>query len=402
MKKEITKKFAFGERGLKGKEGATLTPMFCVQLGRAIGNVAEVSRVAVGHDSSTIAKALYHAIVAGLCSSGVQIWDLGQVVASQISFAAAYVNMSACVYVSGVDEGTIELWGSDGLSSSLVFEQAIMKHFSLANSNVIALSQYHDIADMRGFKMVYQQVLTDLAPIGLVGVQAMINCDDRESERMFRDVFLQLGGTIKNRPIFHVSRDGRQVTAIDEKNRNYSSSHLLALGCLLLFEKGEDVAVPYEAPYAIDRLAKHYGRACYRYNYVSDETQYEIRALSKKQYMLRDGMMLTLMILNEMKRRKVDFWELAGKIPPFVERQAVYASVHCPGKDQDTLASIAPAQTWGVGWSTDCQSLRILPQKAKNRWLILAEATHSEIADELCQQTKEKIADLLDRNIEML
>ncbi len=402
MKRESTKQIFFGERGLKGTVGEPLTPMFCVQLGRAIGNVTGVTRVAVGHDSSIIAKALYHAVVAGLCSSGVQIWDLGQIVASQMSFAAAYVNMSACVYVSGWDEGTIELWGNDGLPSSLAFEQEIMQTLSCEQTNKISSSQYHDIADLRGFKMLYQQVLLDLAPIGLVGVQAMINCDDRESERMFRDVFLQLGGTVKNRPIFHVSRDGRQVTAIDEKNRNYSSSHLLALGCLLMFEKGMDVAVPYDAPYVIERLANHYGRACHRYNFISDETQYEIRSLSKKQYVLRDGMMLTLMILNEMKRRKVCFFELAKKIPQFVERQAVYASVRSQNQDTDVLLSIAPAQKWGVGWSTDCQSLRIIPQKAKNRWLILAEATHSEIADELCQQTKEKIADLLDRKNEML
>jgi len=397
MEKQVWRDRLFDECGVKGIVGQEIDPMFCVRFGASVGKLQDGRPVAVGHSGSITAKILYHGILAGLCGIGAQVWDLGRITAAQMSFAAAYTNLFAGIYLSGEEICTIEVWDSDGLPSGKTMEQRLEDCFTSNNHLSVKSWNYRDIADMSGFKMLYQQALTEFAPIGLAGVQAMINCDDREEERLFRDVFMRLGGTLKNRPIFHVSASGMGVTAVDEKNRKHSAGHMLSLACLLLFEKGEDVAVPFDSPYAIDRLAKHYSRNCYRYTYITDETQYEIRNLSRKQYALRDGMMMTLMILHEMKRRRCQLWELVDKIPAFIECQTTYAARYCCRDAREQLLTLAPAMGNGVGWATDTQSVRIVPRKSPNRWLILAEAAQAEIADELCQQTKEKIADLLDR-----
>lgn len=391
----------FDEKGIAGLAGVDITPEFCVRLGAAIGSLKNVQRIGIGYTDCTVAKIMHYALMAGITGTGAQVWDFGQLMASQMNFAASFCGMSASVLVNGAEPCTIQIYGADGLPADRETEREIEKNLVKGESIRCQGEHYRDIADMSGIRMLYQQELYRCAPRGLVGLHARTACEHSDGERLFSDTFIRLGGSDAKRPLFTVSQDGTQLTAVDENQHIWDSDRMLALGCLLAFRGGEDVAVAYDAPCLLDRLARREGRRCHRYIQLSGDSQQPVRRLAKQQYFLRDGMMLALKIMNHMKENKITLADMMREIPDFATKVTAYPLRQSPSGVMERLQTIAKPAGQGVSIASGETVIRIWPEKKGKNLRISAEAADAETAEELCADFQSKIADLLDRKGEI-
>lgn len=387
----------FDDEGISGQAGVEITPEFCCRLGAAIGSLKNAQRIGIGYGDSIAAKAMHYAILSGLMETGVQVWDFGKLLESQIHFAASFCGLSACVWTGGVDSCTIKVFDHDGLPIPRKLEREIESCLVKGEAIRCHAEHYRDAADMNGFYLLYQQELYRCAPDGLGGIKAKFYCDNEEGERLFRDTFIRLGGQQEETVQLFVSADGRQVSAKDEKNRSISEETMLAIGCLTAFMKNQSVAVPFDAPKVIDACAEKYGQQCRRYFNLSDGTDEEIRQMAKGQFWLRDGMMLALHILNTMKQQNCQLADLADQIPAFATQVHYYTLHQSPSSVMEKLSTISENAPQGIQIKSGNTVIRIWPQKRGKALRITAEAANAEIAEELCGDIQSKITDLLDR-----
>ncbi len=395
------KRELFDDNGIAGRVGLTITPEMCTRFGAAIGSMKQVERVGIGYADAPSSKALYYATLSGLCGSGVQVLDLGNVTLAQMYFATAFCDMQAGIYIGEGESSVIKIMGNDGLPATRSMEREIEKILQKGEFVRCNAQQYHAIADMKNFRMLYQQEVYRQMSENLIGIKANPSGEHRESERLFRDAFARMGGVYAEYPVFNLSADGCRVTAVDEEGRVVPYEVLLALGCVIAFRAGEDVALPYDAPYMINRIAKQYHQNCYRYFQLSDERQKEIRDLSRKQYWSRDGMMLAFRIMSEMKRCRKSLTEFVREIPAFAQ-SATFVPLHqSPSQAMERLKQIADISEQGLRFASGDTVVRIWPAKQGNMLRVLAEAYSVEAASELCEDWQGKIADLLDRNEEV-
>ena len=93
---------------------------------------------------------------------------------------------------------------------------------------------------------------------------------------------------------------------------------MLGVNCLLELEDGGDLALPYDAPVAIEEMAAHYGRKVRRYLSCPVEgCDGEARRLAANQPWVRDGLMQAVRLLSRMKQYHVTLAELLGRLPDF-------------------------------------------------------------------------------------
>ncbi|MCI8361166.1 MAG: NTP transferase domain-containing protein [Clostridiales bacterium] len=379
----------FDDDGISGEAGVELNPAFCAKVGMAAGSLKCGGRVGVASAGGRAAAAMKMAFTAGVLSTGAHVWDFGEIMESQMSFAVAYCGLQAGVYISGGPTASLKLIGEGGLPAGRSLERELEGHLRRGEFARCAWNSYPDVADMDGIKLLYQQELYACAPRGLAGMAARVNCAGREEERLLADTLARLGCEIGEGPAFNISRSGEKLSIADRQAGYLRPEQVLCMCCIMEFEEGRDVALPFDAPRMIDSLAAKYGRRVERYfSCPADGTDRPARQAAVSQLWLRDGMMMTLRLLDRMKTTGRSLSELAAEVPKFA---LLLRSVDLPSTVASAFSSLpAHREAAGEGMRIKSQKglLFLKPDKRGRRMKLLVEAANSETAEELCAETE--------------
>ena len=167
-----------------------------------------------------------------------------------------------------------------------------------------------------------------------------------------------------------------------------------AISCYIAFTKREDVALPYDAPVAIEEMAKKHGCRVRRYlRCPTDGADEEARRLAMAQPWVRDGLMTAVRVLDFLKRQHVTLAELTAELPSFaVATKTVPCDVN-PGRVLRRMAEKGEGE--GIGEGTRIRTangiLLIRPSKLGKSLVLTAEAADTEIAAELCGELEQKL-----------
>lgn len=109
---------------------------------------------------------------------------------------------------------------------------------------------------MTGMRQLYRQELISLAPDGLAGMHAEVRGSDYEPVRLLGEVLSTLGCSAGEGLRLHLGAGGRRLSLHDPEAGYVWPERVLALGCLMELEDGRDLALPYDAPLAIEEMAR--------------------------------------------------------------------------------------------------------------------------------------------------
>ena len=126
----------FGTAGVSGVVNVDFTPEFAAKLGSSLGaNLPRGSYVATNRDSHRSSRMLIRALMSGLSSAGVDVWDLGEVpVPVARHFVRTHPSAAAGVHIqlSPLDQRVVDIrfMNSRGLDQSRATERAVERSFS--------------------------------------------------------------------------------------------------------------------------------------------------------------------------------------------------------------------------------------------------------------------------------
>lgn len=374
----------FDDDGITGEAGVEMTPEFCARIGSATGSLKCGERIGVGSVGGKAAKALKAAFISGALSTGAHVWDFGQILESVMAFAVNYCGLEISAYISGGSVCSIKMLGSGGLPIGRQLERELEGYLNRGEFKRCTYSDYKDITDMDGIKLIYQQTLYSMAPFGLSSMQARVGCLNKEGERLFEDTLARLGCDTSKGMMLNLSPDGISLSINDPSTGYIPADRVLAICCLINFEEGKDVALPYSAPRVVEALAEKYGRKVYRYlSCPADDSDKEARCVSSSQMWLRDGIMMGIGILSYLKQNSVSLAELNEKIPQFA---MVVKNVEIKSSVSDAFKKLnqqIKADGEGVLLRRENGNLLITPTKRGEALKVYAEAVNTEIAEEL-------------------
>ena len=363
-----------------------LTAQMCVSLGAAIGSIPSCKKTGVGFDGSSFGKAMLRGLEAGVLSAGGHVWNFGECFEAQLSYCTAFCGLPVGVFLYGGSRPQIRIYGEGGLPISRTAEREIESRMHRGEFNRCLPESCRDEADMSSIRLMYARELLKQAPSGLRNTETAVQCANAQIALLMEDTLLRLGCLRAQTLLFRISPDGMKAQAV-MPNGTIPHEKLLAVCCADAFREGVDVALPYDAPMALDELAARYGRKVLRYlTAPADDADAAARRLSAKQIYLRDGLYLTVRVLGVLHKRRMTLEALCHELPEFYLERKTFTISFSParlraifgqGDDTDGVHE-------GVTLKRNGGRLLITPDRSGKALHVLAEASSMETAAEMC------------------
>ena len=383
----------FDDAGLTGETGVEFTPELCARVGAAAGSLAQGEKVAIGCSHDQAAAVLKMALASGILSTGSVVWDFGACIEPQFDYFVNFGRIHAGVYIGGGPKACIRLTAAGGLPAARNIERNIESRLSTGDFTRVGWDGIRELTDMSGMRQLYRQELISIAPMGLSGLSATVRGSDYEPTKLLSSVITTLGCMPDGDLRLHLGAGGRRLSMFDPQSGYVWPEQTLALSCLIELENGNDIALPYDAPVAIERLAEQYGHRVKRYlNCPANDCDAEARMLAAGQLWARDGLMTAVRILYYMKKNNVTLDELLKRLPGFaVATRTISCSVN-PGRVLRRLANGGGAgEGEGTRIHTKNGVMLVRPSKRGRNLILTAEAADTEIAAELCGELEQKL-----------
>ena len=389
---------AFDDAGLTGETGVELTPELCARIGAAVGSLAKGDKVAIGCSDDKAAVALKMAIASGVLSAGSVVWDFGTCIGPQFDFFVNFGRIHTGVYLSGGPKACIRLVSAGGLPAVRSVERGVESRLATGDFVRAGWDSVRELTDMSTMQQLYRQELISMAPLGLGGMAVSVRGSDYDCTRLLGAVLTTMGCAPNGSLRLHLGAQGRRLSLYDEEAGYVWPEQVVALCCLSEFENGRDVALPYDAPLAIERMAEQYGRKVRRYFACpADGSDEDARRLASGQLWARDGLMMAVRVLNTMKTQGATVRALLSRLPGFAVTTRTVPCEANPGRVLRRLMDDAgDRKEKGVGEGARIRTksgvLLVRPSKRGRSLILTAEAADAETASELCGELEQRLA----------
>lgn len=388
----------FDDDGITGQVGIELTPEFCARLGAAMGSLYPGARIGVGCGPHRSASALCAATAAGIQSTGTRVMDFGENFLTQFEFCVNYCNLPVGIFISGDNRAFLRVVGPGGLPAGRDIERNIEGALSRGEFTRCSWDEVGDRVEMSGMSTLYRSQLIRFAPKGLNGLGVQVRSRNLAVQSMLRETLYKLGCDHHGGVTLELSSQGEKVRVFHPTIGYIPHHKILTLCAAWQMQRGEDVALPFDAPRLLDAIALKTGRQLLRYLICpADQSDQEARNLASLQLWSRDGLMQSVLFLHMVKR--------AGSIRALLETLPEYEmqsrTVDTAGNPAALISKLESTQenriTEGVVVRKEDGIILVRPLKRGSGIRIMAEARSAEIATELCADIERLIADSIEQ-----
>lgn len=381
---------------------AYLSPETCVKLGEAVGSTRRKIKAGIGFDGLKASEPLSLAVKSGLLATGASVWDFGNCFEAQMNFFAACCGLDCGIFIRSGESRSLKICSEGGLPITGFFEREIEAKMSRSEFRYARDEEIGECMQMSAVKMIYRQELLNTAPNGLGGVRAQIRSVNPAIERTVAEAASILGLDASGGPEFYISESGCNVSA-QYKEDVIDGDTLLVICCIDEMKKGNDVAVAYDAPELLDRIADAYNCKVLRYlSAPADRADSDARKLSTNQCFVRDGLFMTFKVLSIIKNRNKTLEELVKELPDRHYIRKTIESAINPAR----LAAMFPNdgikisnKKEGIKLVRENGSLLIVPTADGSKFRVFAESVSAEYAQELFDGFEELLSGLADNEI---
>ncbi|MEM2851049.1 MAG: mannose-1-phosphate guanyltransferase [Candidatus Bathyarchaeia archaeon] len=447
----------FGSWGLTGLSNIEITPEFAAKLGAAYGTfLGKKTRVVIGRDTHTVSRMIKRALIAGLNSVGVSVYNLRIMPAPLIRCAVRSYGADGgiSVRVPQIDPSSVNIqffdsWGinldrkSEKKIEDIFFKEDIRRVFPDEVGEITypvgAVEYYRDMAlkfiNRRVIEGAKLEVVLDCAngssSLIAPSILEMLGCkvttlNARMDEQLGPTSFEGMPKTLSRiasvvRAVganvgIAIDGHGDRILLVDENGNTISGDTTLAFFTKSILEKakGGKIVIPVTASRIVDHVAKTLGGEVYRTKVgaypLLDAILREKAIFGGEEggglvfpdFMLGyDGIISAGKLLETLATSGADLSELVAQLPRFFITQE---KVQCPwefrGKImRDLLEEVRDRQVDtmdGIKIFYDSSWILLLPSPEEPVFNIYAEAVSKEEAEMLVHQYANKIRGMID------
>lgn len=369
----------FGTDGIRGIANKDLTPELVMRLGRVVGYLALKNgkgKVLVGRDTRLSGLMLNSALIAGITSSGANVYDLGVIPTPAVAYLCRNLEADFGAVISAshnpYDDNGVKFFDKNGFKLTDEEEDNIASYIVDSKGLLIPDLLPHPVAADVGRVQkideaidIYADFILDTANFSLEGYKVVLDCANGAAYKVAPKVIEALGAELivlnaepngKNinqscgsthpeqlkeaviRCGAHVGiahdGDADRVIFVDEKGELVDGDHQLAILALDLLEKGElpskaIAATVYSNLGLKDVIAKHGGTVHITENgdrYVLQEMlnsglilggEQSGHIIHLKYNSTGDGLLSAVRLLEVFVKKKRPLSELANQMSTF-------------------------------------------------------------------------------------
>ena len=292
----------FSHLGIEGTANVELTPEFIAKMGAAYGSIlGNKAQIVVGADSFKSSRMLKRAIIVGLLSSGVDVYDLGTIATPITRYAVSLLGAKGGVQVrvspNNPSNVLLEFIDEKGINISKAVERSIENAFFGEDFHRAVVSDLGEVAFVP--RLIHQYLdgilrSADAEVVRRTRLRVVTNYDSGNLSFFLPTLLERLGCKVieANQPDENpegrpknlkeilsalsyigqrvveekadlgivVDNNSERLILLDETGRMVKDEQILALIAMLVlkYSSNQTVAVPVTAPRIIEALAKEY------------------------------------------------------------------------------------------------------------------------------------------------
>lgn len=354
------------------------SPEQAVLIGRSAAGCSK--RIAVGRDTSNLSTEF--AVLSGIISGGAEAVNLGECLETEVFLASELSDCGLCLYIKDDPLIKIDIRSKNGMTISKKQKEAL-EGLLRGNDNESHFPE-GKLIDGNGFKLVYKNRINNIFPEGC-RYSVIITCSGNNGKKF------HFPNTKGEELVVTLSSEGTKASAFSEKSGFISMEELIFICCMEQFEKGLDVAVPFEFPYSADRFAAGFGCKVHRY-YMTPDGVSDNYARNKavEQKFTLDGLYLIAKVLGYLTNRNIDFVKIRERIPKFYKSKKF---IELEKEKTERIFSHYNEKNTpdGAAFAKNDSRIVMQPSVSGNGIWLHAESHSMEIATELCANIEDKL-----------
>ncbi|MEM1717718.1 MAG: sugar phosphate nucleotidyltransferase [Thermosphaera sp.] len=443
------KKSLFTEYGIQGLVNLEITPEFATKLGAAFAtHLGEGCTVVVGRDSHIASRMVKRAIVAGLQSAGVNVYNLRVQPVPIVEAAIHSFKADGGVYVSMSQDDTkrvcIRLFDSDGLDLSRSEQKKVEEIFFKEDLKRIEAWKVGDIVyPYEAVESYLEKIIKSLRveEVRKRKMKIILDCGDGCASLTAPFLFRELGCEVvtlnanigaavpkrEHRPLSDAvgklaktvralnadigvafDDDGDQVLFVDEKGEEISGDAATALLAMSKLEesKGGNIVVPVTTSHVVEELAQRYNGKVVRVKLGFRPLIEKLKEVNgifggdesggyviPEVHMFRDGLVGAAKLLEFIALEEEPLSELRKRIPEFYMAKK---TLECPLEYRGAVMRSLMEETQGMVFDT-IDGIKIYFDYG---WVLIRPSFHEAMLEVLSEaKTRDKAEELLESHV---
>ena len=379
-----------------GDFGVELTPEKTARLGAAIGTLFDGIRVGIGIDGETNSLALKCGVLGGLMSVGAKSFDFGKCFYSQMFYYSAFCDVDIAIFINGGNSGvSLVLCEKGGVALSREKARQLEMILKRNEFNRCAGGDCQSVSVMNSIENMYLNEICSQFDSKKIDFGILLICGNPFISQVVSEATGRLGIEKENDAfIIKVNDIGTRVTIV-EKNESFPHEKILAVVAHNELKKGNDVALPWDAPQIITSLANSLGRKALRlsgYSTFYDESK--LQSTSTNQIWARDAVLLMFKLINIINDEGRTLKQLVKELPEFYVAKKVM--------EIDVSPSLISKELLDNDFEFNEENCAVIKNEKGTARVrsdgngkslkIIAEAVNSELAEELCADIEKLIS----------
>lgn len=376
-----------------GKE-SNLTASFA-EFGMAIGTAIDKGdTVIVGHSGSHSSEALTNSLISGLLSTGVKVYNLGNITCQQMMFLTNKLSSKLGCFISADYSAKAKLMDCCGLPITHGLETVIENAYNKKDFRVLQCSDYESSYEFSGAGQLYIDYLRKILQGKLSGVNADIRCSSTQIAKISDNVIYPKNDVDGEHLIFHISPDGSSCSVYTEKTNYIFHERLILLAIKICCEKNIPVSIPFTFPSEAENITQSENGKLYRYYNCTDGSDDSIArttAMRLDNLFVRDGLMLACIICKYLSENGFTLEEAMENIPKFCSVQRYISVSENPTRILDIFAIDRAGYNEGTAYNNGKSRAIIRPLKNRRGIMVFAESYKAETAAAICDEIQIKL-----------
>lgn len=394
---------SFDDDGICGELNTTITPTLCNKIGSAIASLKKAPNIAVATNNEILSLSFKYSLISGIIASSGNVFDFKENIESQFDFCVRESEADFGVYLEFGKVVKIKIVQRGGLPLIRTLERKIESFINKDEYFRANSENFGKLIDMSSLNQLYPIILKNnlVAPNNSFNIN--INCKDKYTFEMLSNSMKTAGYNLvdenfnKTDISIYISNSGKSISMYSEETGYVFYEKLITLACLSEFIQDNDVAIPYNAPRIINKIAQNHNKKVYRYyNSPYDTSDVKARDLSLKQPFLKDCLLMSIKILNFLNQNNYTLEQAISLIPHFSVSSRVISLGINPNLIINKLNQKGTSIGEGIELDHENGEVLIRPLKSGEGLILFAESVKSESANEIC----DFFEDLIKKNVE--
>ena len=380
----------FDAYGMSGAAYSGVTLADALKIGQAIASAAP-GKTGFACDGSPAAEVYKNVCQYGAVACGAQAYDFGTIFRNQVCFYSQHCSLGAFVFVA-CREGEISFFfaGENGFPLEKGLRRKIADCFRYGSFRYAEDGGAGRLFRMELYSSVYKSKLKKMLAVFRGAVELTVESSDRCLTETVGDVLSGQSPAAGAARVMLIADGGGEAYFAEDDKVFYVSAVQLFV-CEYEFARGNDVAVPEDAPEAVEERAAAYGKKAYR---VGAEGEQPDRSLLFNCLWAFDSVFLAFRVCGMMAQTKMRLADLLEGIEAVSVRKSISVFDCSPGQLRRGMEQALGERAAGSAWfrvEEKGRAARIRQLGNSNRVRILSEASEMEAAKELSAEIIEKI-----------